>query len=62
MAGVPTPINEHVYVKRVRFGRQHCVVQDLDGFLYAWGVNDFGCLGQGDTRFRGRPNYIEGVQ
>lgn len=38
------------------------MVQDLDGYLYAWGKNDSGALGQGDTKFRGRPNYIEGIK
>ena len=38
------------------------MVQDLDGHLYAWGKNTFGALGQGDVKFRGRPNYIDGIK
>lgn len=30
--------------------------------MYSWGKNSYGALGQGDTKFRGRPNYIEGVK
>jgi alpha-tubulin suppressor-like RCC1 family protein len=57
-----TPVTGLPLVARVGNGRDHTVaIAQGSGEVYAWGMNVFGQLGDGTTRFRLRPVRVPGV-
>jgi len=53
---MPHGISERIV--RVRAGRDHAILVTESGDLYAWGTNEVGQLGLGDTDPRTEPTYV----
>uniref|UniRef100_A0A8C9FKU9 HECT domain-containing protein n=1 Tax=Pavo cristatus TaxID=9049 RepID=A0A8C9FKU9_PAVCR len=47
---------------QIAAGGAHSVVVSLSGAVYSWGKNNFGQLGLGHTKDRGRPAYVEALE
>eukprot|EP00966_Prymnesium_polylepis_P006971 160659-Prymnesium_polylepis.1 len=56
---VPLPLADGVRVAQIACGAEHCLAAAEGGSLYAWGNNDDGQLGLGDSDERDEPCEVE---
>eukprot|EP00753_Platysulcus_tardus_P000312 PLAT10303.1.p1 GENE.PLAT10303.1~~PLAT10303.1.p1 ORF type:complete len:687 (+),score=251.13 PLAT10303.1:66-2063(+) len=59
---IPMPFGADVVVVDACFGGDFALARSADGQLYAWGSNDFGNLGVGDTARRDRPTIVPALE
>jgi len=48
-------------VKAISNGTSHSLMLTSGGFVYAWGLNGFGQLGDGTTRYSARPVKVKSL-
>ena len=52
---IPQQISKGLIIKKINVGFDHFLMIDYKDKLWVSGENVFGCLGTGDTTFRGSP-------
>ncbi|GAB2299956.1 hypothetical protein Dimus_034001 [Dionaea muscipula] len=57
---VPVRVQGLDKVKKIAVGAFHNLALEEDGTLWAWGSNEYGQLGTGDTQPRSQPIHVEG--